>query len=121
MNPVEGTTAQLQAIHPEIPPDRLATKVLRTFIGSFFVLTAAILLLVLIVLPAVTAFRANVQPTFSLMTLAFGVALPVALCLVGANVWSTQLVARPVALTVAAFKGIWTAVRGGAPPAPGGS
>lgn len=115
MNPIAGTTQQLQAIHPEIPPEKLGSMVARSFLGGFFVLLGLGLLVVLVGLPAISAFRAGTQPSLSLLALGFGVVLPVALCILGANVWSSQLVAKPIALTVAAFKGIWQTVRGNAP------
>ena len=106
------TVANLQAYHPEIPAEKLGSMFARTVVGGLFVLAGVGLVFLLVALPAWTAFRAHTQPSFGLTTLGFGVGLPIALVLLGAQTWSSQLVAKPLALTIATFKSVWQAVRG---------
>ena len=107
-----ATITNLQAIHPSIPAEKLGSMFARTIVGGLFVFAGIGLVFLLVALPAWTAFRAHTQPSFGLVTLGFGVGLPIALVLLGAQTWSSQLVAKPLALTIATFKSVWQAVRG---------
>lgn len=107
-----ATVTNLKAYHPEIPAEKLGSMFARTIVGGLFVFAGIGLVFLLVALPAWTAFRAHTQPSFGLVTLGFGVGLPIALVLLGAQTWSSQLVAKPLALTIATFRSIWQTVRG---------
>lgn len=108
-----ATAVNLRAIHPDIPVEKLGSMVGRTLIGALFVLVGLALLVLLVGLPALTALHAGATDGIKTIPVVIGFAGGVGMVILGATVWSSQLVARPLALTIAAFKGVWQTVRGG--------
>lgn len=107
-----ATAVNLQAIHPDIPVEKLGSMVGRTLIGALFVLVGLALLFLLVGLPAYSVMKAGTTDGLKTIPLVIGFAGGVGMVILGATVWSSQLVARPLALVIASFKGIWQTVRG---------
>ncbi len=114
----QHTATQLAASRPEIPAERLEQKVLRTFIGALFILVGLGLLVALVVVPVVLAWKANDVAKLSILLLVVGLAGGLGMTVLGATVWSTELVASPLKLTVATFQGLYRTVRPGPSPPP---
>lgn len=112
---VARTAAQLAQAHPEIPPERRERLVGRTLLGALFVGLGAAILGALVLVPAILVWRSGNLDGFSVPLLLVGLSFGVGLSVLGATVWSTQLVSAPLELVVATFRGLWEAVRGRAP------
>jgi len=109
----QNTATQLAAVRPDIPPERLEKKVLRTFIGSLFILVGLGLLAALVVVPVLLAWKAQDSAKLSILLLTVGLAGGLGMTVLGASVWSSELVAQPLKLTVATFQGLYRTVRPG--------
>lgn len=114
-NVAKQTASQLRAfVPPEVPDDRLEHKVLRTLIGVLFVLVGIFLLVALVLVPVLLSWKAQSVKDLSLAMTLVGLTGGLGMTILGATVWSSDLVQHPLALTVATAKGIYRTVR----PAP---
>jgi hypothetical protein len=109
----QNTATRLAASRPDIPPERLEKKVLRTFIGSLFILVGLGLLAALVVVPVLLAWKAQDPAKLSILLVVVGLAGGLGMTVLGATVWSSELVAHPIELTVATFQGLYRTVRPG--------
>jgi hypothetical protein len=106
------TAANLRALVPSaVPDDRLEHKVLRTFIGALFVIVGVGVLLALVLVPVLLSWKAQSAKELSLALTVLGLAGGLGMVVLGATVWSSDLVQHPLALTVATVKGIYRTVR----------
>lgn len=94
---VSGTQAQLR----RIPPERLRQKVTRTLLGSGFVLAGAWL---------VSRAVRQVEHQHPLNLWIFGTG--VGLVVLGATIWSSELVLMPLKLVLALVRDVADIVRG---------
>lgn len=97
----------------QIPDDKLGMMLGRTVIGALFVLVGIALLVLLVGFPAYGALHTGSTDGVKTIPLVIGFAGGVGMVILGATVWSSQLVAKPLALVIASFKGIWGTIRGG--------
>lgn len=108
----KATAPQLRAfVPPAVSDERLTQKVLRTLIGVLFVLIGLALLAALVVVPVALAWKAQNTKDLSLAMTIVGLAGGLGMVVLGATVWSSDLVQHPLALTVATVKGIYRTVR----------
>lgn len=107
---VAGPLAELGAAAGRAKVERM---VARTLIGALLVAVGLSVLALLVLLPALDAWRRQTSP--SVVVLILGLCFGVGLVVLGATVWSTQLVREPLVVIVATFRGIWDAYRGRPP------
>jgi len=107
------TSGQFAALDASAGRAKVERMVARTIIGGLLVLVGLLLLGLLVVLPALEAWRSHVAP--SVLVLVLGLGFGVGLVVLGATVWSSQLVREPLVIVVATFRGLWDAYRGRPP------
>jgi len=115
---IAQTATNLQALHPEIPPERLQSKVGSAFLGCCFGAVGLFafgfsLRLLLIML----SHRETAPTTSSLVACGAIGAVGVALMILGAGIADFEVIRNPLKLLVATIQGVAGAIRGrGAPP-----
>lgn len=109
---------QLQDAHPDVPPERLPEKVGRTLLGTLFVSIGLALLGLLVLWPGLAAARTVNPVPLSLPLLFAGLGAGFTMVILGATIWSSELMGAPIAFVLATLRGVFAAVRGqSAPPA----
>ena len=112
----QAIATQLQGVHPDVPTERLAEKVGRTFLGALFVAVGLGLLILLVVLPAIADARPTNPVPLSLPRLLVGLGASGMLLVLGTTIWSSELMRAPIAFVIATLKAVFAIVRG--TPAP---
>lgn len=103
---------QLQDAHPDVPPERLPEKVGRSFLGALFVLVGLALLGFLVVAPAFASVRHKDPVPLSLPLLFLGIGSGFGMVVLGATIWSSELMKAPIAFVVATLRAIFAILRG---------
>lgn len=112
---VTNTAARLPAL-ADIPIEKRERMVARTFIGILFVSLGAVMLVALVLLPVIVAWRAQDFTRLSMPLLITGLTVGFGAAILGATIWSGQVVTGPVRFVIASAGGLWDVFRRRNPP-----
>lgn len=106
----------------DVPQSKIAAMVLRTVLGCLFLLFGLVLLAFMTIAPLVSAYKANDMKQISLVLVFTGLGAALFCAVLGATIWSSQLMKKPMTFVIESFKSVIDIIfrRGQAPTPPTG-